>query len=761
MDRTRRGAALAWGLLALAGAAAGEPPRRTLVVELAGQEQNAVRTSWPGIGCWFWGEEEFKPEGYRRFLERAEKHTGFGLLTTSIRHPVEVTDAAVHDQIKAATVDARRRGIGVVMDLDVRLARGAFQKKHPDELQELVRLREAVLAESGETVLAAEPVALGDHYTFKARPYEAVAGRVLRVYAYRAGEKGIDPATVEDVTGRCRVVQADARGVKVALAARPEELGKRACLLAAFTHFTPDVFAPHLPEFERAILRQYADVPLAGACKDEWGFPGRFEPRIDDVYFSRAQAAAYAKRRGGRDLVRDLLLMVKGEVGRDGERAAAINHLMEMNRERNVQVEEAFYRHVKEVFGPQAMVGTHPTWYPYPSPEEVFKNGLDWWAVRRDLAQTDEATPFAARTALAKRWRSPIWMNMYYNPSPKAYEEDLWRHALGGGRMNIHPLWPGQGDTTAPLLEGRLMAAEARVRLLNFIATAPEDCPVAVVFGHPAALSWVGPGLGEVGMGIVDGLWERGYYADLIPTSEIASGALTVTAEGQVSYGPQRYQAVVLVQPQYERAEVAEFFRKAAAGGKTALYRVGEWTRDFEGRPFDGAGALPAAMKAVDWARDGAGVLERLRAAVEPQTPGTLRGGAGFRASMMPRPTGTCRLLDGTVIWASGQEDVMGDPIRRTVTVQGHEVTFDAVGVAAVRLDGQGKLQALAAGGLKAFRGAGVQVQLPERLDVALWRDARGQWRGVVQGGDGPVPQALAALTKDWTRLAVPVPLGK
>ena len=35
------------------------------------------------------------------------------------------------------------------------------------------------------------------------------------------------------------------------------------------------------------------DVPLAGACKDEWGFPGRFDPGTDDLYFSQAMAVAY------------------------------------------------------------------------------------------------------------------------------------------------------------------------------------------------------------------------------------------------------------------------------------------------------------------------------------------------------------------------------------------------------------------------------------------------------------------------------------
>ena len=134
--------------LLVASAAAGQTPIRSLRVELPGQERNAIKESWPGIGCWFWTAEEFQPEGYKRFLDLHAKHSGLGLLTTSIRHPVEVTDPKVHDQIKAAAAYARERGMGIVMDLDVRLARQAFMDKYPGEMQEIVRLREVALADA-------------------------------------------------------------------------------------------------------------------------------------------------------------------------------------------------------------------------------------------------------------------------------------------------------------------------------------------------------------------------------------------------------------------------------------------------------------------------------------------------------------------------------------------------------------------------------------------------------------------------------------
>ena len=744
----------------LAGESENVAPLRSLQVELSGQEHNAIKTSWPGIGCWFPMAEEFKPEGYKRFLDLHAKHSAFKLLTTSIRYPVEVTDPKVHAQFKAAAEYARSLGMGIVMELDAPFARPAFAEKYPDELQGIVRLRDVALKDAGEVSLAVDPLN-GGTYGFYAKGFDSVAGRLLRVYSYApAGPQGIQ--SVEDITGRCKVDQADARGVKVTIPCAAQDKGRTACVMAMFNLFEPDIFAPHLPDFEMQVLQQYADVPLAGVCKDEWGFcPSGGVSAPADLWFSKFVAEEYARRRPGHDLLRDLLLMSKGEKGRDGERAAAMNHYMEMYWQRNAEIETKYYYAIKEVFGKDAMVGTHPTWYPYPGTLEVFKNGLDWWAVKRDLAQTDESTPFCVRTALAKKWHSPLWYNMYYASSVKPYEEDLWRHALGGGRMNFHPLWPSPGETlTTSLLSvgGALLRADSRIRLLNYISTAPIDCPVAVVFSHPRVANWAGQGLGDAGVSVCDSLWKDGYYADLIPSSEIAAGALKLAANGRIQYGPQTYAAVVFYQPQYERPSAGEFFRKAAATGKTALYRIGDWTMDFDGSAVDVQTALPKEMKAADAAACVRDILAQLKASgIEPQTPCTMRG--GFVGSIMPKPSGQCRLLDGTIILASGEKDVKGDPIQKTLNVDGHEVAFDAVGVAAVRLDKDGNLEALAAGGLKRFAVGITKIELPQRIDVALWKDEKGVWQGVLQDYEGEVPKDLAAICKHWTRLQVPEPL--
>jgi hypothetical protein len=65
------------------------------------------------------------------------------------------------------------------------------------------------------------------------------------------------------------------------------------------------------------------------------------------------------------------------------------------------------------------------------------------------------------------------------------------------------------------------------------------------------------------------------WKSDLIPTSEIASGALKLGKDGSIQYGKQRYTAAVLYHPEFERPDTASLFRKAAGGG-TSLYRVGD-----------------------------------------------------------------------------------------------------------------------------------------------------------------------------------------
>ena len=750
------------GFLAAVAVAAGlaEARAESLPVRPSGRE-------WPPvIGAWFWSQEVLEPEGYKPFLDAAAAHSPYTLLSTACRR-LEVTEPAMHAQAARASRYAGERGLQIALEVDLRLARQAFRARYPDELQQELVLKMAEFPATGAAEVVFEGADSSDHMIGSLPKYECLTTRLVRVYAYVKGPDGIDPASVRDITGEG--VSATADGPRRLAVRVPPQPGRGVCVIAAHTVLSPDVFAPHFFAFQREIMRQYADVPLAGVMKDEWGFPPDHtgNPGHDRYWFSPAMAEAYAQASGGRDLVRDTLLMCVGERGQEQARAAAVNRYRKLCRVRNVAIEDDFYRAGKETFGKDAFIVTHATWIPYPGAQEFRKNGLSWWEATRDMGQSDESTPYACRTSLAKRWGYPLWYNQFYAKESAPYVGEVWAGALSGGRLNVHPLYPRSdlkgGERDYGLMRSGLMAAMARLRMLDFITRAPLDCPVAVVFGHACAMNWTQPSYNDVGLGVASALCAQGYPADLVPSSLAGTPALTLDADGYVCLGPQRYRAVVLYQPEFgDEAELA-FFSRAAAG-RSALFRVGGWTCDSEARPLDAVARLggrvrPCAEEA-GCAREVVRLLEEQGVArVTPWPVKDKRWGHTGGALAAPPVAGHAALTDGTFVRVEARKEAAGDPIAETFQWQGHRVTVDAVGVVALRFAPDGKLAAFAAGGLKQLKTDGLEIALPDRIDLAFVRDEAGRLRGAVQGFAGELPAALRDLTDAWQRLSVPSPM--
>ncbi len=120
----------------------------------------------PGFGWRIWN---FNPRD-TNVVDLIASRSDFGLLTSSLRSPRrELTLPATHDQIKEGVEYARTKGIRVAMDLDVRLARMAFRKKYPNELQWQTRLRQSNCSPNGPTIINIEPIHLSDHMTYPGR----------------------------------------------------------------------------------------------------------------------------------------------------------------------------------------------------------------------------------------------------------------------------------------------------------------------------------------------------------------------------------------------------------------------------------------------------------------------------------------------------------------------------------------------------------------------------------------------------------------
>ena len=131
---------------------------------------------------------------------------------------------------------------------------------------------------------------------------------------------------------------------------------------------------------------------------------------------------------------------------------------------------------------------------------------------------------------------------------------------------------------------------------------------------------------------------------------------MTIDENGWIKYGPQQYAAVVLYNPEFEKKVTVDFFNKAASG-QSKLFRIGDWTMDFEGNPFDGNVALPKQMIA---GKDTKTIISAITKVLKKQnialqTPATrLLEGFGY-VSNVPPLQGFSRLIDGTVILISGK----------------------------------------------------------------------------------------------------------
>lgn len=733
--------------------------------EFADKNQHTIlNTSLPVIGAWFWGRNEFNPDGYKWFIDEADKHSCYNLLTTAIRVAGrDITDIDVHNQVARAVDYAKERGIGIALDLDPRLASRKFEALYPDELQQSLWLNEVSLSDkSVETVV--HGINLNDHMTGSRTPYISLKSKLSRVYSYKKSANGIIANTLKDITNECIVNLASNDSLVVTLPSKTNDDQDFACVMATFDHLVPDVFAPHLIEFTRDIIHSYSDIGLAGGMRDEWGFPPSFPPdRMvsgNHFWYSPHYADAYSKKTNGRELLADCLLMFAGIGGKEDEQMLAVNHYMELNWQRNKELEEDFYNTIKQTFGKEAFVVTHPTWYPYPNRFESKKNGLFWWAAKRDLAQTDEVTPFAVRTALSKKWGSPVWYNQYYSTERDGYEQEIWASALAGGRINYHSFYPSKKsrqERYTELFEGDLMKAESRVRLLNYVVQSPVDCPVAVVFGHAAAINWKSSTFESVGMEIVNQLWAKGIYTDLIPSSEIENGSLKIDEDGYIRYGEQKYAAVILYNPEFEKLSTAHFFQRASKG-RSQLFMVGNWTMDFNGNRSDEAKSLPTKMISKKEPSAIVSQIEKIlkKSKIELQTPASrLMEGFGYTSNTPPL-RGYYRSIDGTFVLASGAENVAGDIIDTCVQINSHRVQINAEGVAAIKLDANGHIQRFAAGGLKHFKCANFNLDLNQRIDIAFWKNGKGEFEGVIQNFKGEIPSQLLEITSNWTFLKTP-----
>ena len=672
----------------------------------------------------------------------------YNCVTLTLRCNPELGDAETVAAAKACCARAHREGVKVYMDTDPRIARREFFARWPDERQSIAKVV-AATATNGVATFSVTFDSRQDHMSWGSKSaYRPLNGKVLSALAVKrradgsldfAAKRSVEVQPDVDVEDWCGDGNLALSTVTVKGAAAGLAADETLVVTASAEYYSIDVFSPNLIPFCRRLMARYKEVGADGGMRDEWGFIPDGNPDLHTFFWSPNFAAAY-RAETGRGLVADLPLLGCGPKG-DAVRSAAIHAYMKLVLRRNVEIERDFYETDKRLFGDDVYVAKHPTWYSWVCPAEFFHNGLDWWQAPRDWAQTDEVTVFFAANGMAKKFGGPVWLNEGYTATPEKNVFRAWTYALCGGRQVYHGLY-GDGPEMAkynamPWEESRVrkttdllavgnVAAQSRIRLSSLITTAQVDSPVAYVFGHEDLVDWSAPGWGDYGLMKLFALLSKGWWADAYPASEFALGTFTVDDEGWLRVGSQRYTAFVTYRlSPSERAAFDALVKGRAL--KTKFFDI----------------------------EDVAGIIACLERAGVPRQPIVKeRTQAG---PFYPEPDGTLRLIDGTAIRIKADyTHPRGLPVAGTLESNGAKIAFAAEGLFAARAE-KGEVVAVAAGAFRKVEGPGLSLRLDEPEDVALLKIG-GEWHGVWQTAmpEKPVPAALQALCRHWTKLALP-----
>lgn len=659
---------------------------------------------FPRIIYWKWDPETLERGLYReKAIELCRRSLFDHVYVSLVWSGHELTEPLCRDSIADAAALLRQHGRRLVFDLDPRIARREFARRHPESLLELLTTEMVTLDADGGAAVRHREGPSGDHYG----EYPVLASRHVATWVFDVDAAGrFLPASLTAVDPRVTVNGPGSVDVVLALGAA--QAGRRAFVAIAHTYEYPDPFAPALRAFHEELFEYYRGAGLGGVCLDEWGFPPHpgfsFSRAWRHPWYGTHLAAEY-EARTGRAFLRDVLHMQIAPATEPALQTRAIHDHADFVRTRHIAMEDAFYQKAKEVFGPDCFVGVHPTWYAIHRTEcapEIWKNGFDWFGVRRDFAQTDEICPYPVRLALAHKWGGRPFYNMYYSMETRdirTYIREIWETARYGGRTHVLSyecerekagmlqLREGEGLET-------VSRAMERIALLDQVQASMPRSDVLVVMGYGAAVDWranaVQDGHWDLSRGpfveafaIAQSIWEHGFLCDLVASYEIGAGALSVSADGRAGYGGNVYDYVVYVRPDYAEERELAFLERL---DPDRLRIVGGAREDRNGN------AVAERFAAI-----------RARCLHSDHTPLPILLDRDLRAKGVAPNDIDCgsRLADGMVIITSHTTKPEGAPLDVRVEINGHTVTAEARDLFAVKLGKAGVIEKLAAGDLK------------------------------------------------------------
>lgn len=585
-------------------------------------------------------------------------------------------------------------GRRVIMDVDMRhpLEYGAFFKKAPDKYTYQARLYQLDLDECGRAELkvaeADKTKPQGYTHLFGLSKVATLDAAVVGSWCFEAVEgMYFKPETVVDIVPYSALVQREDELYWV-IDAGADNAGKRAIAYIKHRMPGPDRLSDEYLACQMDLIEALRDIDIYGITTDEWGLPQIMEAgRTPSLYMTDSAKQLYFEH-CGRDLCADLLYFHYSPVGDKSTSVLVVNKYIETLRARVTLGDAMVYDKIKEVFGKDAFVGFHPTWYCAPNgfAVDTLHNGMDWWQVKRDYSQTDERVPMHIRLAMARGAHEPIWYNMWYSQRTmdiRTYYKETWVNARFGGRtdyLGYECYEPGVVYTfrDAGRLEMLSLMDESVIKLNDFQKTLP-DSRVLMMFSMEAFTNWqiydhgvtsVSPlmkGHKDI-LALANGVFAENILFDLVPSSEVDRGKLRID-DGKIKYFDHDYDAVVVAYPKGISREALNFVKKCASlTDKFIVVGPVEYLND---------------GTACDYKFDG---VEKMYP--EYTDPGTVARDLiemGVKRNMTEN---SCTFEDGSVIFTTDGEQNLFNPLSVEFELEGHKIVFKGKDFLAFRLNG-------------------------------------------------------------------------
>ncbi len=601
-----------------------------------------------------------------------------------------------------------KKGKRLYVEACVRKEGAGFFKQYPEDRAWLAHMVEVQLDENGHASveLDIEPV----HHFWR------ISGEngpevVLGAWAFeKSSDAEYVPESCQMIKDRARInitLQETAEGRPentLLIQAGMESAGKTALVIVGTLQAIPDLASPHLMDYYRGMLKAAKAAHVDGVFSDEWGYDVILkvqEDRLDEhnnnlfirhLSVSDAMAGHYREIYGGRDMYQDMLCLYYAPAGQEEKSIAAINRYNENLRQIMADNDREMLKAVKEILGPDAFYGVHPTWWGSVSALnfEVFKNGFYWWDAVRDIAQTDETVLMPIRTALAHKWGSSIWYNMWYSMGTldiKTYFKETWNNVRFSGRTHYLgyecPNEPMVLQLYQPDLLEELEKMDSRVRLLDDHQISQPDSRVLMLFGMEALTNWrlynnPHPGWTpqnknmEIVFRTAAKLYDELLF-DLVPTTEIVNGSLKIE-NGKAVYGNQTYDTVVLLMPESMDPRCFGFLQKLSPD---QLLVYGTATRYNNGTLLSESDCQ---------------IIERATRDCSIPEPEVLAGEILATGARPNRWENGCLFQDGSAIFTGSGELNSKNPLQVDCRLHGRHVEFTGEDFLFIRLE-DGALQ--------------------------------------------------------------------